>query len=207
MFSIHARYRGRAVRRAELVARSAEALSTLDGVGTFDVLGVEDICAVIDTPTAVADTTMALLSAGEWAVGIGIIPSSANASPDVVKKLAGSALGARAKIGTVKVKVKASRATKEEAKRWEGDIAACFLLLSTVLSKRSFEGREATSMMRRGYNQNEAAEQLGITKQAMSQRLQAAGWQAETAGWQLAVNLLSRAQDSGVVVPTQEPLH
>ncbi|QGU02039.1 hypothetical protein CKALI_05850 [Corynebacterium kalinowskii] len=201
MFAIHARYRGRAVRRAELVARSAEALSTLEGVGTFEVLGVEDICALVDTPEAIADTTMALLSAGEWAVGIGIVPTSV-AAPKLAsaqaKKLAGAALGTRARIGTVKVKVKASRAGKEDADRWASDIAASFLLLATLLAKRSPEGREATSMMRRGYNQNEAAAELGITKQAMSQRLQAAGWQAETAGWQLAVNLIRRAEDSAV---------
>ncbi len=33
MLAVHARYRGRSVRRAELVQRSASALSTLDGVG------------------------------------------------------------------------------------------------------------------------------------------------------------------------------
>lgn len=199
MFAIHARYRGRAVRRAELVARSAEALSTLHGVGTFDVLGVEDICALVQTPEALADTTMALLSAGEWAVGIGVVPldvATPNAAGTQAKKLASSALGSRARIGTVKVRVKAARAEKEEADRWASDIAASFLLLATVLAKRSPEGREATSYMRRGYNQNEAAAELGITKQAMSQRLQAAGWHAETAGWQLAVNLLRRAEGS-----------
>ena len=42
-------------------------------------------------------------------------------------------------------------------------------------------------------NQNEAAATLGISKQAMSQRLQAAGWPAEQAGWQLALNLITRA--------------
>ncbi|QTH58789.1 MarR family transcriptional regulator [Corynebacterium hindlerae] len=195
MFAIHARYRGRAVRRAELVARSAEALSTMEGVGTFDILGVEDICAVVDTPEAVADTTMALLSAGEWAIGIGIAPTATNPTSDVVTKLAGAALGARARVGVVKVRVHGPRALKPDADEWASDIAACFLMLATVLAKRSIEGREATSLMRRGYNQNEAAAELGITKQAMSQRLQAAGWQAETAGWQLAVNLLRRAEE------------
>lgn len=194
MFAIHARYRGRAVRRAELVARSAEALSTLEGVGTFEVLGVEDICALVHTPEAVADTTMALLSAGEWAIGIGVVPAGTAQAEQKAKKLASSALGTRARIGTVKAKVGAPRSEKDEAERWASDIAAAFLLLATVLGKRSPEGREATSLMRRGYNQNEAAEQLGITKQAMSQRLQAAGWQAETAGWQLAVNLIRRAE-------------
>ena len=34
MLAVHARYRGRSVRRAELVQRSASALSTLSGVGS-----------------------------------------------------------------------------------------------------------------------------------------------------------------------------
>ena len=59
--------------------------------------------------------------------------------------------------------------------------------------KRTLEGREATALVRRGFNQNEAAEALGISKQAMSQRLQAAGWQAEQAGVALALNLIGRA--------------
>lgn len=66
-------------------------------------------------------------------------------------------------------------------------------MLAYILSKRTAEGREATSLMRSGLNQIEAAEELGISKQAISQRLQAAGWQAELAGYQLAIDLLQRA--------------
>ena len=65
---------------------------------------------------------------------------------------------------------------------WFNRIVACGL-----------EGREATSLVRRGLTQSDAAAELGISKQAMSQRLQAAGWPAERAGWQLALNLLTRA--------------
>ena len=54
------------------------------------------------------------------------------------------------------------------------DIAAAFALVGHVLHKRTFEGREATALVRSGMNQNEAAQALGISKQAMSQRLQAA---------------------------------
>ena len=69
--------------------------------------------------------------------------------------------------------------------------------MAHVLHKRTYEGREATSLVRRGMNQNEAAATLGISKQAMSQRLQAAGWPAEQAGWQLALNLITRAAGQG----------
>lgn len=202
MLAVHARYRGKALRRADLVRRSAEALATLEGVREFEVLGVEDICAVIDTAPAVCDVVMALLSDAEWAVGLGIDSSLDEQDPAAeaaVRAVATSALGApgrAARAGVVKVKVVESPALKTAGNTAAADISATFALLGQVLAKRSIEGRQATSLVRRGLNQNEAAEELGISKQAISQRLQAAGWQAENAGWRLAVNLIGWANRS-----------
>ncbi|RSZ63488.1 MarR family transcriptional regulator [Corynebacterium hylobatis] len=187
MLAVHARYRGKEARRALLVRRSAEALSTLEGVGEFQVLGVEDICAAVDSPAALCDTVMALLSDGSWAVGIGVVPGTTD--EDLTRSTASGALRGGARAGTVKV-ASLPKGTSTLA----DDIAAVFALMGHVLSKRTLEGREATSLVRSGLNQNEAAEELDISKQAMSQRLQAAGWQAESAGWRLAVNLLTRAE-------------
>ena len=196
MLAVHARYRGRAVRRAELVERSAAALSTLDGVGEFEFLGVEDICAKVDTATAVCEVAMALLADGSWAISIGI-------SHDDAKKTATRGLKPSARPGQVYATIApaiatgtGSKAAKDKAKKDASNIVAAFALLSFVLGKRTAEGREATSLVRSGFNQNEAAEELGISKQAMSQRLQAAGWAAEGAGWQLAVNLIAAANPS-----------
>ncbi|MDO5454137.1 MAG: MarR family transcriptional regulator [Corynebacterium sp.] len=177
MLAVHARYRGRETRRADLVRRSGEALSTMSGVAGFESLGVEDIRSDIDSAEALCNVVMALLSDGAWAIGVGV------AEEGWASEAATHALGAGGRAGTVKV---SSRLLKEE-------IAAVFLLIAHVLSKRSVEGREATSLMRAGFNQNEAAAELGISKQAMSQRLHAAGWQAELSGWRLAVNLISMA--------------
>ncbi|RNE49165.1 MarR family transcriptional regulator [Corynebacterium alimapuense] len=188
MLAVHARYRGREIRRSALVKRSAEALSTLNGVGEFHVLGVEDICAAVESPRAVCDTVMALLSDGNWVIGIGVAPGG---NADIARKTATASLSKGGRAGIVKAKL----STRGGADR-AADIAAVFALLGQVLAKRTLEGREATSLVRSGLNQNEAAEELGISKQAMSQRLQAAGWQAETAGWQLAVNLIARAETS-----------
>ncbi|MEJ4100077.1 MarR family transcriptional regulator [Corynebacterium mastitidis] len=174
MFALHARYRGRATRRADLVARSARALSTVEGVGDFESLGVEDIRARVDTPEALCNVVMALLSDGDWAIGVGL--------GDRALREATGSLSRAARPGTVSV------GKHPEA----GDIAAVFALVGQVLAKRTVEGREATALVRGGLTQNEAAAELGISKQAISQRLQAAGWQAENAGWQLAVNLLRR---------------
>ncbi|PMC65141.1 MarR family transcriptional regulator [Corynebacterium tuscaniense] len=180
MIAVHARYRGNDSRRADLVKRSAEALATLDGVGHFDVVGVEGIRTHVADAEAACMLVMALLSDGNWAVGIGITQTG----PAIYA--ASDAVGVKA--GTVGVVVEKQQPGTDAA-----DIASTFALLGYVLAKRTVEGREATALVRSGFNQNEAAAQLGISKQAMSQRLQAAGWHAEQSGWQLAVNLMSRA--------------
>lgn len=180
MIAVHARYRGRETRRADIVRRSADALATLPGVGTFEHVGVEDIRAHVMGPAETCDLVMALLSDGNWAIGIGITdhgPATFAAT---------EAVGTRP--AQVSVVVDSVRESSDAS-----DIEATFALIGHVLAKRTVEGREATSLVRSGRNQNEAAEALGISKQAMSQRLQAAGWQAEQAGWRLAVNLITRA--------------
>jgi len=190
MIAVHARYRGREKARATVVERSAEALSSLPGVAGFEVLGVEDIRSQVADAEAALNLIMALLSDGNWAIGLGIADGSGRSAPSDASTTATAAVGTRA--GQVRVIVDRQNATTEAA-----DIAATFALMSHVLHKRTYEGREATSLVRRGMNQNEAAATLGISKQAMSQRLQAAGWPAEQAGWQLALNLITRAAGQG----------
>ena len=190
MIAVHARYRGREKAGATVVERSAEALSSLPGVAGFEVLGVEDIRSKVADAEAALNLIMALLSDGNWAIGLGIADGSNNSAPSDASATATAAVGTRA--GQVRVIVDRQNATTEAA-----DIAATFALMSHVLHKRTYEGREATSLVRRGMNQNEAAATLGISKQAMSQRLQAAGWPAEQAGWQLALNLITRAAGQG----------
>ncbi|MDK6508600.1 hypothetical protein QP146_24620, partial [Escherichia coli] len=69
---VHARYRGREKGRAAFVESSAHALSTLPGVSPFEVIGVEDIRTTVDGPETALNLIMALLSDGNWAVGLGI---------------------------------------------------------------------------------------------------------------------------------------
>ncbi|OEY05064.1 DNA-binding protein [Corynebacterium sp. BCW_4722] len=186
MIGVHGKYRGREKARAQVVERSAEALASLPGVGAVAVLGVEDVRTVVESPEHALNLIMALLSDGNWAIGIGIAPGTDDAADNTAAEASTKAVGVRA--GQVKVVVKQRGATTDAA-----DIAAAFALLAHVLHKRTYEGREATSLVRSGMNQNEAANTLGISKQAISQRLQAAGWPAEQAGWQLALNLITRA--------------
>lgn len=199
MFSIFARYRGRATNRAELVRNSAEALSTLPGVADFEVLGVEEIRTTSEEAGAVCDVVMALLSDGQWAVGIGVAPLRAG---DAEISAAGQEIDSRNRAiraaelslpQRCRAGVVTARVDPDVTGHAGTNIAAAFQLLGHLLAKRTVEGREATSLVRSGLNQNEAAAELGISKQALSQRLYAAGWQVENSGWKLTLNLLTEA--------------
>lgn len=69
-------------------------------------------------------------------------------------------------------------------------------LLALLVMRRSAEGHTAVDLVRGGLNQSEAADRLQITKQAMSQRLAAAGWQAEEPARTTATRLLDRADQA-----------
>ena len=66
-------------------------------------------------------------------------------------------------------------------------------LLASVVQRRTDPGWEAVDLISRGTTQTEVAERLGITKQAVSQRLRAATWAPEVAGRDLAAQLLKAA--------------
>lgn len=191
MLAIHARYRGRALHRAELVSQSATALATLAGVGEFESCGVEDIRAVVADAEALTNLVMALLADGQWAIGLGLHPTSDTAADpqqrQIVLEAASAALTPHAKAGQV-----AARHTRRGHDAQA--VVDIFSLIAVLLHKRSAQGRQATALMRQGLSQNEAAAELGISKQAMSQRLQAAGWAAELAGWRLAISLIASTE-------------
>ncbi|MDO4928679.1 MAG: MarR family transcriptional regulator [Corynebacterium sp.] len=178
MFVVLARYRGTQRRKADIIRDAATAFARMVPAENIEIVGVDEFqLHIAETDTAVAVCT-ALLAPGDWAVAL-----SYNTSVEFCRKI----LGMRATPGTVKVRFQPDTAN------WASDISASFELLAFVLRKRTAEGREATALVRSGMSQIEAAGELGISKQAMSQRLQAAGWRAEQAGYGQAVSLLRRA--------------
>lgn len=225
MFAIRASYRGRSRRRGAYVREVSQALGASSAVLTERVLGVEDFVCVVPGPEEAGGVVMSLLQAGDFAIGIGTILGAheapgatrlaseqrlqdpedmdAQAYQDEVLEecmgAAGRALEPKQRASTVTVRIEkpgpGAVLAPGKAAMVAEDIAAAFTLLAHVLSRRTKEGREATALLRAGHLQSEAAEMVGITKQAMSQRLAAAGWHAEQAGWNLAVHMLARIDE------------
>lgn len=212
MFAIHALYHGRSRRRADYIRDVAEALASTSAVSDVRIYGAEGFAVVSPDADGATTVVLNLLQAGDFAVGIGAVVGGAeavHADPDDVGdttavhdqlfETAARSFGRQHRAATVTTRVELPGPGGVRAPGAPADVAddvtAAFTLLAHVLTRRTPEGREATALMRQGYLQTEAADYVGISKQAMSQRLAAAGWQAEQAGWTLAVHMLRRVTE------------
>lgn len=209
MYSVHATYRGTSLRRADYVRQVADALGNAHNVVDVRVLGPGELAVLADDADSASGVVMNLIQAGDFAIGIGAAVGGdgeadgrEDASDAVLRDqlvaASGRAVRGSRRAGMIRARVEQAGPGGVQAvgrgADVAGDIAAAFTLVSHVLNRRTAEGREATALVRQGHLQSEAAEMLGISKQAMSQRLSAAGWQAEQAGWLLAVHMLARTE-------------
>ncbi|MFI6430801.1 helix-turn-helix domain-containing protein [Rhodococcus oryzae] len=158
----------------------------------FERTAGDEVQAVADRADVVVDLALELAARGHWSVGIGVGPVE-------------SPLPASTRAGRGQA-FEAARDAVDRAKNLPGSVAVtgpdapsaadaetALMLVSVLVSRRSEPGRDAVAAMREGLTQAEAAERLGISKQAISQRLAVAGWQAECAGRALALRLLQEA--------------
>ena len=72
-------------------------------------------------------------------------------------------------------------------------VATVLDLMALLVQRRSPEGWAAVELLAAGHTQSSAAEALGVSKQAVSQRLRTTAWQQEQAGRALAATLLTEA--------------
>jgi len=161
-------------------------------VRPFDRTAGDEVQAVADDPGVVVDLVLELLRRERWSIGIGIgpvetpLPKQTRAGRGPAFELARRAVErAKSSIGQVAVEGDDAEAA--------ADADAALTLLATLVLRRSPQGHEAVALARTGSTQARIADELGISKQAVSQRLAAAGWQAEIAGCALAHRLLERA--------------
>ena len=172
----------------ELVARFSDA-SLVRG---FDRTAGDEVQAVADDPGVVVDVVLDLVALGGWSIGVGVGPVELPL-PQVTRAGRGPAFEAardavtRAKRSPGNVCVSGGDAARS------ADAAAVLALLAIVVARRSDEGHQAVARIRAGASQSEIADELGISKQAVSQRLSVADWQAERDGRIAAVHLVAAA--------------
>lgn len=154
------------------------------------------------------DLALAVRRLGGWSVGIGAGPVDLPLGPSSRASSGGAFLSARdaverARSRTAPVPVAVSGADAVSAREAE----AVLQLLAAVVGRRTAAGWAAIDTLP-GRTQRQVADALGITPQAVSQRLRTALWEEEQAVRPVAARLLTDAAGTspdGVVVRPPPP--
>ena len=160
----------------------------------FERTAGDEVQAVADNARLVVTIALDLIRRKHWSVGIGVgavetpLPASTRAGRGPAFEAARTAVD-NAKSAQVPVAIVGEPGAGAAAESAQ----TALVLTGLIVARRSPQGQAAVGLMDRGMSQAEVAELLGITKQAVSQRLATAAWQPEAAGRTLCERLLREA--------------
>ena len=176
--------------------RVAEALARLNA-GVPTVLGFErtagdEFQGVLADAEHVVDVVLDLVRLGGWSIGVGAGPVQTPLPPSTRAGAGPAFLSARRAVDAAKQRP-ARLAVRGAAPTDAGDAQAVLTALAVVVQRRSDQAWEAIALVEDGRTQAEAAVELGITRQAVGQRLAAGLWDLERDLRPTAARLLTRA--------------
>ncbi|UOY02175.1 SatD family protein [Blastococcus sp. PRF04-17] len=176
-------------RVAGLLPRLNAAVTT---VLPFERTAGDEFQGVLEDPDEVVDVVLDLVRAGDWSIGVGAGPVQ-TPLPQSTRAGSGPAfLGARRAVDAAKqrpFRLAVRGASPPDA----GDAQAVLSALAAVVDRRSDQAWEAIGLVADGRTQAEAATELGISRQAVGQRLAAGLWDLERELRPTAARLLVRA--------------
>ena len=164
-----------------------------DLVRPFERTAGDEVQGVLTDPLVVVDLVLRLARTGHWSVGVGAgavrepLPASTRAGAGPAFEHARGAVE-RAKRAAPHVAVSGDDRTAASHAQ------AVLRLLADLVQRRTEPGWAVVDRLRAGRTQTDVATELGITKQAVSQRALAAGWPHERDVRPAAADLLDRAQ-------------
>jgi hypothetical protein len=183
--------------RGDRVDEALHRLSSVDTVLPFTRTVGDEFQGLMDDPPSVVDAMVILMRSEQWHLGLGIGPVERPLPNDSRRARGPAFVCARAAVSAAKTEpshlcVLAARENDHEGY----DVEAVLRLTGAVYRRRSEPGWEAVDLVRAGSTQSEVAERLGISRQAVGQRLQAAQWSVEEAVRPTLVRLLARANQA-----------
>lgn len=188
---------GRPDRVPEVLARLEALLADRPGVVVpFDRTVGDEVQGVLDDPATVVDVVLDLLRDGGWSVGLGA-GGVDEPLPAVSREASGEAF-VRARDAVEQAKSRAATApvaVRGEPPERAAEVEALLRLLAAVVERRTDPGWEAVDTLARvGGTQKDVARALGVSEQAVSQRLRAALWPEEAAVRPVVARLLGELQ-------------
>ncbi|HEX4698826.1 MAG TPA: hypothetical protein VH857_05635 [Actinomycetes bacterium] len=191
VLTVDQRHSRRATDRVEALLRDLTARRG-ELVRAFERTAGDEVQGVVAAPEVVVDLVLLLARDRAWSVGVGV-GAVDDPLPESTRAGSGPAfVAARAAVTAAKSRstcLAVSGADQLGARRAQTSLD----LVAALLQRRTERGAEAASLARQGLNQLQVAARLGVSKQAVSQRLQAADWYLEAPGRELAAFLLSEA--------------
>ncbi|WP_136520029.1 MULTISPECIES: hypothetical protein [Cellulomonas] len=176
----------------ELLERLADRPGLVRG---FERTVGDEVQGVLADADAVVELVLDLVRLGGWSVGVGAgpvvepLPASPRAASGEAFVLARAAVeAAKSRQRSVPLAVRGVDVVAA------ADAEAVLTLLGAVLVRRTPGGWEAVDAVRAGAGQDVVAQGLGVTQQAVSQRLRAALWAEDQAVRPVAARLLTAAQ-------------
>lgn len=161
-------------------------------VRSFERTAGDEVQGVLQDAATVVDLALGIVRWRWWSVGIGVgpvdepLPASARAGSGRAFEYARDAV-TRAKSRPDHVAV--TGAGSDHA----SDAEAVFGLLGATVQRRTDQGWEVVDLLATGLSQKEAADKLGVSPQAVSQRLAATLWHQERRARPLVAKLLTWA--------------
>ncbi len=159
----------------------------------FERTAGDEFQGVLANPDEVVDVAVRLVRLGGWSIGIGAGPVQTPLPPSTRAGAGPAFLSARRAVDAAKQRP-ARLAVRGAVPADAGDAQAVLTALAVVVERRSDQAWEAIDLVSDGRTQADAAGALGISRQAVGQRLAAGLWELERELRPTAARLLSRAE-------------
>jgi DNA-binding CsgD family transcriptional regulator len=157
----------------------------------FEITVGDELQGVLDVADSLTIVTRRALAMGQWWIGVGI--GRADVIGPSARQSSGPAFfAARRAIGRAK-KVPWGVAVEPAGTEWTDLLESAIAVWATLLLSRTQRGWEAVNLRDTGLSELEIAERLGITQQAVHQRLRSAFYQQDLEGASLVVALAERS--------------
>lgn len=152
----------------------------------------DEMQALVEDASTLVEIVLRATRANEWWVGVGL--------GEIERPIGETARDSRgAAFVSARVAVEAAKrrasgcAVKGEPDKLATGLEDCLALLLFIRRTRTDRGWESVDLAATGLGGPEIGHELGISKQAVSQRLRAAGYAEELRGRELATSLLEGA--------------
>ncbi len=179
-------------RSPDAVPAALALLSSIPAVRPFERTAGDEFQGVLRGADHVVDAALLLARDGRWSIGIGI-GTVEEPLPATTRAGRGPAfMNARDAVEAAKRRPQRI-AVAGPAAQAAADAQAVLTLLVALLQRRSEAAWEAADLVAAGMSMTEAAAKLGVTRQAVGQRLAAGMWHQEQDARPAAARLLAAA--------------